>query len=115
MPPRRQLIPSKERDEYIAIYRQNRHNEITVRCKERYIDAFLRFCEQRFETTDPKNLGQLQLSAFANHLTKQPILLSTATTQLNAILNWFTWLAKLGKIPKNSLEGVMASSFVKDK
>jgi len=67
-------------------------------CKNRYVDEFLRFCQEQFGHSDAKQVSGKQIKAFGESLSESPNTLKTTRTKVAEILAWFRWLSENGLV-----------------
>jgi site-specific recombinase XerC len=105
-------LPSEEREIYVHARRQSGINEIAVRCTERYIDEFLRFCQQQFSHSDVQQVTAAQIKAFAVQQCRQGLLDNTIRMKLRDVMNWCDWLEENGRVTENAAKGLQVSALL---
>jgi len=113
MPQKRKCLPSREREVYIAAMSQAGYGRITIGCKNRYIDEFLRFCAERFAHSDAKRVTRRQVQEFAEHLSDSMLTLASARTKIGELLAWFHWLEEHDIIEESPTSQLVASSLLR--
>jgi site-specific recombinase XerC len=106
MPPRRECVPSSQRDSYIDYRRTSGITEISVRISERYIDEFLRFCKEERGHSEARKVTRLQISDFASHQSRLGILPATVNRKVHEVVNWLAWLKEKGVLKRNPAEKI---------
>jgi site-specific recombinase XerD len=106
MRPRRRVLPSREREEYLSAMRQRGYTAVTMGCKNRYIDEFLRFVAGKHKHTSPGRVTKKTTGQFRDFLEVQRVLRSTKRAKWREICVWFEWLQSEGKIESNPFSGM---------
>jgi site-specific recombinase XerD len=109
---RRVCLPCKDREEYVQKARLAGCTEIEARCKNRYADEFLRFCDENYGHHSARKVTAEQIEAYASHLCKTSRKLNTGRAKLIAIINWFRWLHEVGRLTNNPSDAMSPSAML---
>ncbi len=109
MRPRRKLVTSVERDRYIGELRAGGVEEISARRPERYIDEFLRFCDEHFGIEESTQIKGEHVIEFARVQRKKALLRTTVHTKVSEVLRWLNWLSAVKTLLLNPADGLSAS------
>lgn len=112
MPSRRTCLPIAERDDYVATRRLSGLSEVTVRIIERYVDEFLRFCEENSGHSEAKSVTRDDIVSFAEEQSKPGILKDTARLKVASVLGWLAWLVEQKRILNNPAGKVAAKELI---
>ena len=77
-----------------------------MRVTERYIDEFLRFCDEDAGTTDVTLLGEEHIKAYAEKQRKVPAMKETTRQKIREVLKWFDWLTEQEVIGRNCAQSL---------
>jgi len=128
MPSKRECLECLDRDEFVSEIRSSGRSEIYARQMNRYIDEFLRFCLCKYGRDCLSEVSRKQLEEFARKVadsiitpttynpakkTTTPIRSDTAVVKIRAVINWYEWLERTGKIEKNPAEGLVAAELLR--
>lgn len=109
MPPRRKCVPNADRDAYVSHRRLSGKGEVSVRITERYIDDFLRYCDEEFGFTNTKQVSAKHVTAFADSQKSTYVMKDTARLKIREVLKWLEWLASEGVLNRNPAADLDAS------
>ena len=110
--PLRTCLPSYERESYISFLRKNDYSFVTERQSNRYIDDFLRFCQDEFKHAEAQKVAQKHVIAYAKRLTIQEGNYQTARVKLLVVLKWLRWLASKERIGADPTADLIAAQMV---
>lgn len=111
---RRECLECVEREAYVDECRRDGQTEITVRCKNRYIDEFLRYCLETHKHADASRVKALHVKEFAQRLRTVSVNDDTVRAKLAAVLAWLMWLHETGRIKSNPTTGLSAAGLLRD-
>ena len=103
--PLRVCLPSKEREDYISFIRRQGVSEVTERQRNRYVDEFLRYCDDNFGYTDPEKITKAQLQKYAKHVRRNNSRLATSRIKVGAVLQWLRWLVSTRRLNEDPTIG----------
>ena len=89
----RVCLPCAEREKFIEELASLKLEKITIRCYNRYIDEFLRYTKDKFQTTDIKKISAEMIGTYLIYLDKQPTInSSTRSRKVNSLKKWYSWM-----------------------
>ncbi len=105
MKPKRKVLPSSEREEYLKAMQQRGYNAVTMGCKNRYVDEFLRFVQSQCRHTSPSRVTKAVVGKFRVFLQSQRISAESKRAKWQEVSAWFRWLHAEAKIDKDPFSG----------
>lgn len=114
MRPKRVCLKSLEREAYVNAALIRGCADVTARIKNRYIDEFLRYCNEHAGHHRASEVTDSLIQAFAQHLYETSWQWNTAYTKLWEVLNWLRWLRTEGRIKHDAGEGLSPGKVLRD-
>jgi site-specific recombinase XerD len=103
--PRRIVLPSTEREEYLKAMQQRGYTAVTMGCKNRYVDEFLRFLKSQCRHTSPSRVTKAVVEKFRVFLQSQRVSADSKRAKWQEVSAWFRWLHAEAKIDKDPFCG----------